>query len=169
MHLNKTYHFCPHCGNSWAAVEATSSIKNHILCNNCHFMLFQDPKVAVCVVIEINRKIVMIKRSLPTESGAWAIPGGFVDAGESLEKAAIREVKEEVLLDIEVSGLIGVYSQEGNPVVLVVYEGIVKGGEPGCGEEAVEVSLFNYDSIPWKDLSFALNLQALQDYYARGK
>lgn len=109
----------------------------------------------------------MIKRSLPTEKGDWAIPGGFVDAGESLEMAAIREVKEEVLVDIEITRLIGVYSQDGDPVVLIVYEGIIKSGKPACGEEAVEIGLFEKDAIPWKDLSFSANHQALQDYFNR--
>ena len=169
MHLNNAYHFCPRCGISWDTLEATSRIKNHIRCTNCEFILYQDPKVAVCVIIEINGKIVMIKRSLPTEKGAWAIPGGFVDAGESVEMAAIREVKEEVLLDIVITRLIGVYSKEGDPVVLIVYEGKIKDGQPGCGLEAVEVGLFEYASIPWRNLSFSANYKALQDYFASPK
>ena len=108
----------------------------------------------------------MIKRSLPTENGDWAIPGGFVDAGESVEMAAIREVKEEVLLDITITRLIGVYSKEGDPVILIVYEGEKQGGQPGCGEETVDIGLFNYDSIPWQDLSFSANRDALNDYFA---
>lgn len=169
MHLNSTYHFCPQCGYSWNAPESTSRINNHILCKNCQFIWYQDPKVAVCVIIEIKGKVVMIKRSLPTEKGEWAIPGGFVDAGESVEMAAIREVKEEVLLDIEITRLIGVYSKEGEPVVLIVYEGIIKDGQPGCGSEALEVAMFEYTTIPWKELSFDANRDALQDYFARGK
>jgi 8-oxo-dGTP diphosphatase len=169
MHLNDAYHFCPWCGIPWKTPESTSRISNHIRCTNCEFILYQDPKVAVCVIIEINGKIVIIKRSLPTENGDWAIPGGFVDAGESVEMAAIREVKEEVLLDIAITRLIGVYSKEGDPVVLIVYEGKIKDGQPGCGAEAVEVVLFDHASIPWKDLSFSANREALKDYFARGK
>jgi ADP-ribose pyrophosphatase YjhB (NUDIX family) len=120
------------------------------------------------VIIEIEGKVVMIKRSLPTENGDWAIPGGFVDAGESVEMAAIREVKEEVLLDITITELIGVYSREGEPTVLIVYAGKIKDGQPGCGSEALEVVLFDNTAIPWKDLSFDANRQALQDYFARG-
>jgi ADP-ribose pyrophosphatase YjhB (NUDIX family) len=169
MHLNNTYHFCPRCGITWDTPEATSRINNHISCTNCEFILYQDPKVAVCVIIEINGKIVMIKRRLPTEKGDWAIPGGFVDAGESVETAAIREVKEEILIDITITKLIGVYSRNNDPVILIVYEGKTKELNPGCGVEAVEVALFGYTAIPWKDLSFFANREALMDYFAMKK
>jgi len=167
MHQNSHYHYCPHCGHSWDEPDATFTISKHIACRNCDFVLYTDPKVAVCVIIEVSGKIVMIKRSLPTEHGHWAIPGGFVDAGETLESAAIREVAEEVLLEIEIAGLIGVYSKPGNSVVLIVYEGKIKNGQPGCGVEALEVGLFDYESIPWNDLAFAINAVALRDYNAK--
>jgi ADP-ribose pyrophosphatase YjhB (NUDIX family) len=166
MHLNSTYHFCPSCGYSWDKPEATARIGRHILCKYCDFILYQDPKVAVCVIISTNGKVIMIKRSLPTENGVWAIPGGFVDAAESVEAAAVREVKEEVLLDVAITRLIGVYSEEGNPVVLIVYEGKIEDGQPGCGAETLEVALFDYESIPWKDLSFPANYEALMDYFS---
>lgn len=165
MHLNSDYHYCPQCGHLWDSPGATSKIGKHIACKHCDFILYKDPKVAVCVIIEVKGKIVMLKRSLPTEYGNWAIPGGFVDAGESLEMAAIREVQEEVLLNIEIQGLVGVYSKEGDAVVLIVYEGKIKDGHPGCGAEALEVGLFDFASIPWHDLSFSANYEALQDYF----
>jgi 8-oxo-dGTP diphosphatase len=109
----------------------------------------------------------MMKRRFPTENGNWGIPGGFVDEGEAVEMAAIREVKEEVLLDIAIRRLIGVYSKEGDPVVLIVYEGEIKDGQPGCGDEALEIGLFDYVTIPWRDLSFSANYEALQGYFSR--
>ena len=167
MHQNSDYHYCPCCGYLWDKPEATSTVGKHIVCTHCGFILYKDPKVAVCVIIDVDGKIVMIKRCLPTPHGNWAIPGGFVDAGETLEAAAIREVGEEILLDVEITGLVGAYSEEGESVVLIVYSGRIIKGRPGCGPEALEVRSFDYDSIPWDDLSFPINGKALRDYYAR--
>jgi ADP-ribose pyrophosphatase YjhB (NUDIX family) len=169
MHTHNTYHYCPKCGKPWNTKDATAKIGKHIACGSCGFILYSDPKVAVSVIVHVDGKIVMLERTLPTEQGSWAIPGGFVDAGESLETAAIREMREEVGLNIDITGLIGVYSNEGNPVILVVYEGKITGGKLECGAEALKIALFDYDSIPWESLAFDVNRKALHDYYKQNQ
>jgi ADP-ribose pyrophosphatase YjhB (NUDIX family) len=140
-------------------------LNRHRKCLNCGFVAYQDPKVAVCVIIEMEGKIVLMKRRIPTDAGDWAVPGGFVDAGEKVEDAAVREIREEVGLDVRIDELIGVYSRAGDPVVLIVYAGSAGGGVPDCGPEALEIMLVPYAEIPWEKLAFPANREALQDYY----
>jgi len=71
------------------------------------------PKVAVDVVLENKGKVLLVQRALEPFAGKWALPGGFVEEGETVEQAAVREVKEETGLDIELEGLLGVYSDPG--------------------------------------------------------
>ena len=165
MHLTGNYRYCPHCGVSWEIDDSCLKIGNHIRCKVCDFILYKAPKVAVCAVVEIGGKIIMIRRKLVTDTGEWAIPGGFVDAGETLESAAVREFKEEALIDITIKKPIGVYSYVNNPVILIVFQGSTNNPVPGCGDEATEVALFDYEHIPWENLAFAANRDALRDYY----
>ena len=166
MHLAESFRFCPQCGRSWTDPDACTRFDRHVKCLNCDFVVYQDPKVAVCVIIEMGGRIVLLRRKIPTEIGDWAVPGGFVDAGEKVEDAAIREVREEVGLDIAINELIGVYSRVGDPVVLIVYAGSVEGGRLECGAEALEVFSFPYAQIPWGRLAFPANRDALLDYFA---
>jgi ADP-ribose pyrophosphatase YjhB (NUDIX family) len=83
------------------------------------------PLIAVDVIIEIDGRIVLIERK--NYPPGWAIPGGFVDVGESVEAAAIREMREETGLDVELTDLLGVYSRpDRDPrghTVSIVYVG----------------------------------------------
>src|ERR1700737_5574680 len=67
------------------------------------------PPIAADVIAEIGNRIVLIERKNFPEG--WAIPGGFVDFGETVEQAAIREAKEEISLEVEIRALLGIYSR----------------------------------------------------------
>jgi ADP-ribose pyrophosphatase YjhB (NUDIX family) len=165
MHLNEPFLFCPQCGCSWEKYDSNVLIGNHIQCASCGFTLYRDPKIAVCAIVAIDDQIIMIRRTLPTNCGEWAIPGGFVDRGETVEAAAVREFKEEVLIDINIKRLIGVYSYVDNPVILIVFEGTTTDSAPRCGDEVSEVAMYNCDQIPWGNLAFPANRDALIAYY----
>ena len=120
----------------------------------CRYMWYPDPKVAVGVVVEDDQgRILLMRRNHPPRRGEWAFPSGYVDAGEVLEVAAIRETAEETGVKVRLDGLLGAYSEEGEQVIFIAYAGSIVGGTPGAGNEAIEVAFFAPDDLP--PLAFA--------------
>lgn len=117
------------------------------------------PKLTVDAVIILNKKIVLIERKNPPFQGKFALPGGFVDIGETTEEAVAREVMEETGLTIEIVKLLGVYSETSRDprghTVSIVY--MVRGeGVPKADSDANGVFLFDLQDMP--ELAFDHNL-----------
>ena len=126
--------------------------KKTIRCSKCgnEIEVYQNPIPTVDIIIEVGSKgIVLIKRKNPPYG--WAIPGGFVDYGESLEKAAVREAKEETNLDVKLIRQFHTYSdQKRDPrhhSISTVYIAKAK-GIPKGRDDALEIGIFNETNLP---------------------
>ena len=125
------------------------------------------PLLAADAIIELTdvpgRPIVLIERANPPFG--WAIPGGFVDVGEIVEYAAVREAKEEVCLDISLIALLGIYSDPSRDnrghTVTAVYVAEAS-GTPKAADDAKNCHSFNFDALP-EPLAFD-HAQVLADY-----
>lgn len=110
---------------------------------------YKNPYPTADVIVDISGKVVLIRRRNPP--AGWAIPGGFIDYGESAEHAAIREIKEETGLTVSDLILFGVYSDPGRDprfhTLTVVYTATAT-GEPVGGDDAAEARLFGPDELP---------------------
>lgn len=124
----------------------------------------RNPFCTVDVIIEIEGGIILIKRKNPPSG--WAIPGGFVDYGESLEDAVRREAKEETGLEVKLIRQFHTYSDpKRDPrhhTISTIYIATAS-GEPKAGDDAKEVGIFNKDSLP-KEIAFD-HRQILEDYF----
>lgn len=125
------------------------------------------PLIAADIIIELldypGLPIVLIERKNPPYG--WAIPGGFMDVGERLEVAAIREAKEEVCLDVNLKALLGMYSDpkrdDRGHTVTAVYVAEAK-GEPQAADDAKNLAIFEMNNLP-EQLAFD-HAQVLDDY-----
>ncbi|SKA01463.1 8-oxo-dGTP diphosphatase [Trichlorobacter thiogenes] len=110
---------------------------------------YRNPLPTVDIIIELDNKIVLIKRKNPPHG--WALPGGFVDYGESLEAAAIREAQEETNLTIHNLKLLGCYSDpardERMHTITTVYVAQAS-GTPQAADDAAELALFLPEQLP---------------------
>ena len=111
----------------------------------------KTPFLAADAVLLLQGKLVLIRRKNPPYQGFYALPGGFVEIGETVESAAIRETKEETGLDAKILDLVGVYSDPGRDprghVVSIAY--LAEGsGEMASGSDATSAEVVSLKNLP---------------------
>jgi ADP-ribose pyrophosphatase YjhB (NUDIX family) len=167
MDYQNIYRFCPCCGGQLHSRQVKPGEPNRLVCSRCEFIFYLDPKIAACAIVEIEEKIVLLQRGITPEYGKWVIPGGFVDLGEPVTVAAVRETWEEVRLKVEIVDLVGVYSYPQTPVVVIVYEAVVRDGILQAADESLAAEMFAPREIPWEKLAFSSTRDALRDYFKK--
>ncbi len=158
------YKFCPKCGAPLGRRRLKDFEPERLVCTRCLFVMYLNPKVAAGAVVEHNGGIVLLRREIDPRAGFWVHPGGFVDRGETLEQAAIRETREEVGLEVEILDLLGAFSFHDSEVVVVTYAARTIAGEPKVGDESLEVRTFDPQQLPWDELAFPSTRLALKEY-----
>ena len=141
-------------------------MKEKTVCPDCGHTSerWKNPYPTADVIVDIDGRVVLIKRKNPPEG--WAIPGGFIDYGESAEDAAIREIREETGLEITGLRQFRVYSQPDRDPrfhTLTVVFTASSTGTPTAGDDAAEAGLFGPDELP-EPLAFD-HADVLRDYF----
>src|SRR6186713_748149 len=126
-----------------------------LVCPSCGFVFYLDPKVAVGTIIRDERNhVVLVRRAIEPGYGLWVFPGGYVDRGEQVQAAAIREAREEAGLEIRLDELI------------IVYSATMIGGCLACDDEGLEAKFFAPDEIPWDELAFQSTHDGLRELFS---
>ncbi|MCS6910435.1 MAG: NUDIX hydrolase [Anaerolineales bacterium] len=147
--------FCTRCGGAMEYREAFGAVRP--VCPACGHVHFIDPKVAVCVLVERDGQVLMVRRRSDPERGKWSFPAGFVDAGEAPARAAEREALEETGLRVRVTTLLDVIAKSEaveTADILIVYRAEADDGAPAPGDDADEARYFPCDELP-HELAFA--------------
>jgi 8-oxo-dGTP diphosphatase len=160
------YRFCPTCGGGLELRRLKVTDPDRLVCAACGFVFYMDPKVAVGTIIRFDDdRIVLVRRAIEPGYGLWVFPGGYVDRGEEVTAAALREAREESGLDIRLEGLVNIYSYPGGSPIIIVYAATPIGGELCADDECLEAQLFAQEGIPWDALAFRSTVEALRDYF----
>ena len=162
-----SYRYCPKCGSGLERKRVKEGEPERLVCLACRFVFYLDPKVAACTICTVDGGIVLLRRAIEPSLGKWVFPGGFVDRGEAVPEAAMRETLEEVNLQVTLTGILDAYSFPGSDVVVIVYAAEVVGGELESRDECLEVRVFPPEDLPWDDLAFESTRAALRDYVRR--
>jgi ADP-ribose pyrophosphatase YjhB (NUDIX family) len=158
------YKFCPQCGGRLEQKIIQPKEPERLVCRDCGFVFYLDPKLAGIAIIPWEAGLVLARRAIEPGYGLWVAPGGFVDVGERVEDAVVREVREEVFLDVRIKRLLNIYSYSGRTTVIAAYVAEVISGHPGGGDETLEARVFRPDEIPWEEIAFPSTRDALRDY-----
>lgn len=138
--------------------------KQRRTCPACGHIHFNDPKVAAVVFVEHQQRVLLVQRAMNPERGKWALPGGYVDAGEDPAQAAIREVYEETGIEVTITGLVAVRSN-GGPIV-ITYTAQAKNGAARPGDDAHAVRWFSAQE-PLPELAFESTQTMLTEWVRR--
>jgi ADP-ribose pyrophosphatase YjhB (NUDIX family) len=166
MHeVDRAFRFCPVCGGPLELRLLKATEPERLVCTRCEFVLYLDPKVAVGTIIRDDQnRIVLVRRAIEPGYGKWVFPGGYVDRGEEVAVAAVREAREECGLEIRIDRLVNVYSYSGRAPVVIVFAATAVGGCLGCDDEGLDAQFFDPTAIPWEELAFRSTGDALREF-----
>ena len=158
--------YCPLCNADLETRTVQGTAR--LACGSCRFVLYTGPAAAsAAVVLDDERRVLFVRRSIEPYRGDWALPAGYQDLGESAEQAAIREVREETGIGVEVIRLLGLLHVPDDPRkpanVAVFLCRVLPGPAAGmlaAGDDASDAQWFPLDELP-SDLGFPNNRQIL--------
>lgn len=128
---------------------------------------YRNPTPTADIILQRDSKILMVRRKKDPFKGQLALPGGFINEGETAEEAARREAIEETTLEVEPIEILGVYSDpKRDPrkhVMSIVFVGIIVGGSDKAGDDAESIEWVELGTIEKQEIAFD-HAQILRDY-----
>lgn len=119
------------------------------MCIACEFVHWDNPKPVTATLVPTESGLVLVKRKFEPFVDDWCLPGGFIEARESPEESAVREVYEETGLTVEISRLLGAYSPgKGINVIILFYLAKSATGAMNPGDDASDVRAFLQHELP---------------------
>lgn len=149
--------FCSDCGSALHEHFDPVDRIARMVCGHCGRVAYRNPSVLVTTIVERDGRILMCRRAEPPREGFWTLPGGFMEYGESLEVAAVRETLEETGIELQ-AGDLRFYGISSLIDISQVYIGFLirlqADATPICGAECREVQFFTEAELPWNELAF---------------
>jgi len=145
-----TYRYCPVCGSELRTAEIEN--RNRSRCSACSWIHYENPlPVAVAYVLNPRGELLVARRAHHPGYNEWALPGGFLESGETPEEGCLRELKEETDLDGAIDSLIGAYHRESDmygSLLVVAYKITVANPQVRINHELFEANFYPFESIP---------------------
>lgn len=137
------------------------------VCRTCGFIDYINPKIVAGVVATSgDGRVLMCRRAIEPRSGFWTLPAGYMEEGESVEEAALREAQEEACATLELQGVLAIYSIPRLSQVQIFFRARLSKPQIAAGPESEAVALYDWDQLPLPDLAFPSVKWALDDFRA---
>ncbi len=156
--------FCSQCTTE--LVTRLIEGRQRQVCPTCETIFYRNPlPVVACLVVRDDQEVLLVKRRLEPQKGRWCLPIGFAEIGETIEQAALRELKEEAGVVGRVIRLLDAYSSQSDfygDVLTISYEVQQIGGTVQAGDDAEDAAWYSFDALP--PLAFSSNDRAIDVY-----
>jgi len=163
--------FCPHCTNPLMDGMAFGRLRQ--VCHVCGFVHFRAPKVGVSVLVEQDRRVLLVRRGVEPGRGLWSLPSGFVEWDEEPEGAAVRECEEETGLRVTDLQLmtVGQYTDDfRGPGIDFTYRARVSAGSLQPGDDALLAQFFSRAELPSAEyIAFSRHRTVLEEWRAQSR
>jgi 8-oxo-dGTP diphosphatase len=146
---HRVANYCPACGTALEQKQRFGKLRP--TCPDCDHVVFFDPKVAVVILTVQGDKVLLIQRAIDPGLGKWALPAGFVDAGEAPAAAAQREICEETGLNVRIDRLLNVFSASddgGLADIIIAYAASVIDGTLCAADDAADARWYTAAELP---------------------
>jgi ADP-ribose pyrophosphatase YjhB (NUDIX family) len=138
------------------------------VCPACGFVQYINPAPGAGVVLMRGDRVCLVQRRFAPKAGQWTLPIGFMEWGETVQTTAIREAKEETNLDVELTGVLGVYTGVLPPnfaVVVTIFRAREIGGKLQAGDDAAAAGFYPLAAPPGP-IAFAIHRQVMRELRA---
>ncbi|WP_366524200.1 NUDIX hydrolase [Henriciella sp.] len=133
------------------------------VCQTCGFIDYENPRIVAGSVVVRDEKILLCRRAIEPRKGFWTLPAGYMELGESIEEAAMREAREEACATIKIDRVLAQYTVHRIGQVQIMFRARLA-SDIRPGPESLEVGLFDWKDIPWSELAFPTVVWALTHY-----
>ena len=141
------FSFCPRDGTRLVATRIDG--RDRPTCPVCGFADFMHVQIGANTVVEKDGRVLLVRLNYGPRDGHWALPGGLVEADETVEQAAIRETAEESGFTVGLDGLLAMWMRSGFPILVVIYRAHIVSGELRVApDEASEARFFPREELP---------------------
>lgn len=166
--VDPSFRHCPRCATALELKDDHGTARP--TCPACGYVHYRNPAPAAGVLLPQGGEILMVRRRYDPRAGAWCLPAGFMEYGETPEACAVRELREETGLDAELTGLFGVFAGFDDPrvrAVLILYTAKPAGGVLTPGDDAIEAGYFGPGGLP-AEIAFEAHRRALDRWFNGG-
>lgn len=164
--MDPAINFCSVCGARVGfRVPAGDSLPRHV-CDACGAIHYRNPRLVVGALPEWQDRVLLCRRAIEPRHGKWTLPAGFMENGESVSAAALRETLEEACARIELGPMYTLICVPYIDQVHVIYRSRLLDLDFAPGIETLELRLFREDEIPWDEIAFRTIAITLKHFFA---
>lgn len=158
--------YCSHCGAPVRYAMPDGDNRERHICTACGAIHYLNPKIVAGCIPVWEDKLLLCRRAIEPRYGLWTLPAGFMEQGETLSEAALRETWEEANAEVELDELHTVFTLPHVSHVQVLFRARLIAPTFSPGTESLETRLFSEEEIPWDELAFETMRRTLRYYFA---